>query len=209
MAVPIAAIIGAASLGKGLYDAFNPPKGPGQIDISGELENIRALFAQARQAARAGIEETGGQQKRVAASDLAARGIFSSPVSENVFGEIRRNTAQQIAQSEGNLAGQEATTRAGLLQSLLGLRTQGDILRGQQDAARAGAFTSLGANLLLGSTQGGGNVTPDANSPSWWEWLRRKISGNQGLTVPQSASNIQPQQPFIMPRSRNAQVWAP
>src|SRR5687767_9921320 len=103
-----------------LGSALNRPKFD-TPDIGGELSKIDALFAKLRAQNTANLNHQAGQGRRTAASNLAARGIYSSPVSEHTFGAIEGDRLRSIATSDAELAGQEAATRSGLLQALLGI----------------------------------------------------------------------------------------
>ena len=128
-------------------------------DIGGELSRIASLFEEARKAQVATVNEQSGQLRRTAASNLAARGIYSSPVSENTFNEIERGRLSAIGQGAGQLAGQEAGLRAELLQALLGQKLGIDLSeQTRRDQVRGGIFGALGGllPLLLGMGRGGG-----------------------------------------------------
>lgn len=134
---------GANALGFGRKSS-----GPG-VDINGELARISAMFEAMRAQNRVNINREAAQGRSAAANNLAARGTYRSPVAQGTFNQLEGERINAIANSDAQLAGQEAQLRSGLLRELLGL----DAAQKQQDrqiqAGRAGAITSIGSNLLL------------------------------------------------------------
>jgi len=137
------------------------PKTP---DISGELARISGLFAQLRAQQEVNINRQAGQGRRAAASNLAARGIYRAPVSENVFGQLESDRLNSIATANAQLAGQEAATRSRLLESLLGIQIGADQRAAQVDAARTGQLTGLSSSILMALLQRGAGA-PSFSSP--------------------------------------------
>lgn len=146
---PAGAALGAGLGGSGgsLIGSFfsKRPKAP---DISGELNNLRALIDELRQSGLKAIDQDYGNQRGETASNLAARGVYRSPVSQNSFDRLNR--ARMAARSSflGDLAGREASLRAGLLGQLVDVNSKYNMLGGQQEAARAGQLASLFSGLL-------------------------------------------------------------
>ena len=117
-------------------------------DISGELPKISALFEQARNASTASINRQAAQGRSPAANNLAARGIYSSPVSQNTFSQLEQGRLGAISDMTGRLASEEAGTRAQLLNSLLGLNFNAQQLNRQRsDATRNALFGGAGGLL--------------------------------------------------------------
>ncbi len=136
-------------------------RGP-SIDVQAELDKISGIYQKAGATARSSIAAEAGRLKKSAASDLAARGILSSPVSENVFSEIRREELGAIANSEASLAREEAGARGALLRALLGESLGLQQLGDQRSAARTGAIGGLGMQLLMAALgmRGAGIAAP-------------------------------------------------
>ena len=151
--MPIGAL-GAAGLaisgGSLIGSLLNRPKFD-TPDISGELNNISALFSQLREQSRKNINYEAGQGRGLAASNLAARGVYSSPVSENVFGRLERDRLNAISNSEAEIGAREAQARASLLGQLLGINQQNQIMGNQANANLFGQFGGIGSSLLLAS----------------------------------------------------------
>lgn len=148
-----AAMIGIPLLGAGFGGSVGgmfgkKRKGP---DISGELARIGELFAQARAAARAEITADFNDRRTLTASNLAARGTYSSPVSEASFGALESARSRAFGAAEGQLSAQEAKTRGDLLGVLLGMDAQASRGRDQASAALYGQIGSIGTSLLLAS----------------------------------------------------------
>lgn len=161
---------GAGGLIGGLFS-----KGPQTPDISGELAKISGLFAQLRANNTANINYEAGQGRRLAASNLAARGIYRAPVSENTFNQLEGDRVRSIATSDAQLAGQEAGMRTTLLREMLGLNAAAQDRSAQIDATRTGQLTGLSASLLgamlrahLGGAGGGysGGLPTTAYTPT-------------------------------------------
>lgn len=89
-----------------------------EIDISGEISQLRALFAEQREIARKGIMSQLGDFQGRTASDLAGRGIYRSPLSEWSFGRNRKAAQSAIGDAFGKISATEAQTIADLLSQL-------------------------------------------------------------------------------------------
>lgn len=122
------------------------PKAP---DISGELAKISALFDQLRAQNRVNINRDAAQGRTAAANNMATRGTYRSGVSNVGFNALEDSRLNALANSDAQLAGQEAGVRANLLNQLLGLNKDYQLMGAQSDAARTGAITGLAGNLLL------------------------------------------------------------
>lgn len=154
---------------------LSKPKSISVPDISGELARIRAYYDQAAATARANLKQEAGEQRGLAASNLAARGIYSSPVSENVFGRMREALGRDIATSEANIGVQSANAQAQALGALLGANQQAQQFNAQQQAQRQaaiyGGLGSLGSSLLgfglsgMGGKPGASPMNPMAGGP--------------------------------------------
>jgi hypothetical protein len=148
MPFPFAAAGLALSAGSLGYSIFGG-KRQKQFDISGELGRIGDLYAQARESARAAVNREAALGRRNTADNLAARGVYRSPVAENSFGRLEERRLGAIADVEGSLAGEEARTKAGVLSAGLGYAAAEEDRRMQRTAAIAGGVSSLGNSLLF------------------------------------------------------------
>ena len=141
----------------GLAGGFGGRKrrSPPQINIQAELARIEAIYAKAGQAAIANIKREAGQARRATASNLAARGIYTSPVSENSFGALNEAMLASIGQAEGQIAGESASMQAQILQSLAAQQQAQEYQEYQRrEQARASMFAALGGlgtNLFVGA----------------------------------------------------------
>jgi len=149
MGGPKGALIGAA-LG-GAAGAFGllgrKPKYP-NIDISGELARVMALYEQARQAGRAAVTQDFQAQRGELANTQAARGILRSPISSAGLERLGAARTQALAQLDANLLGSQAGVQSQLLQALMGQRQQRDLALYQQGQARQNALLGLGGGAL-------------------------------------------------------------
>ena len=155
MAIPLLAI-GAASAGAGLLGSLlSKPKGVADIDISGEIARITALYEQARQSGRAAITQDYQAQRGELASSQAARGILRSPVSSVGLERLGAERTRALSSFDAQILGSQAGTQSQLLQALMGQKRQRDQLLAQQQQGRQnaifGGLTSFGTNLALAS----------------------------------------------------------
>ena len=148
---PFGAVVGGA-VGAGLGAAFPSVLGFGgrrqapQIDINALLGQINARIEQAGEIAKQRAIRRAGQQRRGVASNLAARGVLRSPVSENVFGLQRQQTEDTLA----GIDEQVLTAQARAAQSIIPGFTQAQMSQQRADAEsenrrRAAFFGHLGA----------------------------------------------------------------
>lgn len=143
--------VGATLTGAGLLGSLvNRPK-YSTPDISGELNNIASMFASLRAQNTTNINRESAKGRSAAASNLAARGTLSSPVSEHVFTGLEGERVNAIANSDAQLAGQEAGMRTSLLRELLGLTDANQQRKQNANAALYGNLSGLGSTLLLSS----------------------------------------------------------
>lgn len=109
--------LASASLGAlgGLFDgAPNSPEIT-PYDPTADLAKLNALYTEAGQGVKASVEAgTHGMTQRTA-GNLAARGIYSSPVSEYAFQQDRAAKIQALTQAQNALAQQKAQAMAGLI----------------------------------------------------------------------------------------------
>lgn len=166
MPLPGLAIAGGALAGGSLLGSILNRPNYNTPDVGGELDKIAGLFAQLRANNTSNINYEAGQGRRTAASNLAGRGIYSSPVSQNTFNALEDSRLRSIATSDAQLAGQEAEARSGILRSLLGLNQQNQMMRNQANANIFGQVGGLGSSLLLTSllspAAAGGGAAPAA-----------------------------------------------
>lgn len=145
---------------------FGKKKKSPSIDISAELAKINALFEQQKAAARIGINQDAAQARSEIASNLAARGTYSSPVSEYSFGRLAQTKTRALAESDAAIGGRQAEAQATLFSGLLGYDQQNRLLAAQQDAAMSGQLGALGGALLSVGLQGGAFGGKTAGMPS-------------------------------------------
>lgn len=138
-------------------------KGP-SIDIGAELAKINALFEQQKAAARVGINQDAAQARSEMASNLAARGTYSSPVSEYSFGRLSQAKLRALAESEASIGGNQAVAQANLFRGLVELSNASDERNMQREAALAGGFGSLAGGLLWAGLQGYGKPGSQFNT---------------------------------------------
>ena len=144
--------LGGLLLGGGLGGFFGGSKRK-SIDISAEIAKIKALYAENRQAAIAAINKEAAQGRTAAASNLAVRGIYRSPVSERTFNLLEDARLSAIGQASGRIAGEQAGVQAQLLQMLTGQGIQDQQLREQRRAALFGVLGGVGGSLLAGGAR--------------------------------------------------------
>ena len=174
------AALSAAPLIAGLFGK----KRGSSVDISGELANIRAQIAKAREAATANINRHAALGRRSAADNLATRGVYRSPVAENTFGRLEVGRLAAIGEAEGQLAGQQAGLESQLLSALLGYKIQDERSASEANAGRVGAGASLLAQLLMAGLGSGGFGQPGGGSGGDFmrqlqtpAWRTRPLSG--------------------------------
>lgn len=153
MALPFAAIAGGLATAGGLAGSLlSRPRSVSVPDISAELARIRAYYDQAAAVARQGITQRAGESRGLQASNLAARGIYSSPVSENVFGKLESDKQRNLAESDATIGMESARAQSGALGTLFGAQQQAQQYNASQQAQRQaaiyGGLGSLGSTLL-------------------------------------------------------------
>ena len=159
-------------------------------DISSEIARIVSLFAQLRAQQEANINRQAAQGRTQAASNLASRRTYRSPVAENTFNALEGERLNALATSGAQLAGQEAQTISSLLRELLGLDVAGQERQQQVEAARTGQLTGLGANLLLEYLRGRGG----RGGASYG----RLPGGGLGFRTPGDVANLGPSANFYL-----------
>ena len=136
----------AASTGMTVSEMLKKKKAP-QIDISAQTARLRDLFNEQRQAAKALAQEQLQELQGLTASNLAGRGIYSSPVSEFSFGRNRAMAQRTLAQLLSGIGAQEATSLQSLTEKLMGQKFTSE---SAEEEARTAARRSLIS--LLSST---------------------------------------------------------
>ncbi|MDD5657620.1 MAG: hypothetical protein PHF00_10260 [Elusimicrobia bacterium] len=139
---------GLAMSGAGLGYGIWGGKGVETPNISGELAKITALIEQMKAAGRVDINNEAVAGRRTQSNNLATRGTYRSPVAQNVYNALEGERLKAIASMEGQLAGQEASLRAGFLDKLLGYNMAAQLDRRQRDAAIAASLSGFGGSLL-------------------------------------------------------------
>lgn len=138
--------LSAGSLAAGFFNKGSRPKVP---DISAELGRIRALYDQARTAARANINAEAATGRQNLASNLATRGILRAPVSAAFGARLEDFRLREIANAEGQIAGQEAGAMTNALAALIGAEQNAQERNAQINAQRFGQLGALGSTLLM------------------------------------------------------------
>ena len=162
--------VGATLGGAGLVGSFLNKPNYNTPDISGELKKISELFAQMRAQAETSINRQAALGRAQSANSLAARGVYSSPVSEHTFNRLEDSRLNSIADANAQIGGQEANARSSVLGTLLQLNARNQDMRNQANAARWGSLTGLGANLgLMGLSMPNASPAPAATGgvPDW------------------------------------------
>lgn len=138
--------------GGAIGSLLSRPKKMEVPDIGAELARIRAYYDQAASVARQGITQRAGEARTQAASNLAARGIYSSPVSQNVFGRLEQERQRNLAESDSQIGLGSAQAQAGALGMLMGAQQQAqqynNQLQAQRQAAIYGGLGQLGTSLM-------------------------------------------------------------
>lgn len=149
-------VIGGVGGGLGLFGGGQ--KRP-SIDISGELAKIRALYDQQATALKADSKYRLGETNKATSSQLAGRGIYSSPVSEYSFNANSNAANSDLTRALASLYGGQAQTESGLLGSLASAKAQQDQLDYQQQMqSRNQLFSILGGAGNLRNMFGGGGA---------------------------------------------------
>ena len=138
----------ALTVGTTAYSIFGPKPKQKVPDISAELGRIRALYEQAKAAARANINAEAATGRQNLASNLATRGILRAPVSAAFGARLEDARLREIANAEGQLAGQEAGSLSQALAALIGAEQTAQQRNEEIRAARFGQLGALGSTLL-------------------------------------------------------------
>lgn len=117
---------------KGFMGLFSRGDAPPGVDISGELAKIRALYAAQADALKADSKQQLQEANKTTASNLAGRGILSSPVSEYSFGANQKAAGSDLTHALAGLYGGQASTESNLLGLLSGQANQANMMRYQQ-----------------------------------------------------------------------------
>jgi hypothetical protein len=104
--------------------------------LAAELAKIDALFGEQKTALQGQAAERLGEMKTASASDLAGRGIYGSPVSAYTDIANRKTVENALSQVLGQLAGQQASTKAGLLSDWAKLGYSSKLAQAQEDYKR-------------------------------------------------------------------------
>lgn len=122
-------------------------------------DELRALFAQQRTTARAGIEEQAARARRRAINRAALMGRTGSPIQEFTTGEIERGTASAIGQSEAEIAGRETQSLLQARQIAMEeerYRQEKELAEKQARRRRLlGSILSIGGGIATGAVFGG------------------------------------------------------
>lgn len=158
-------IAGGLSTAAGLAGSLlSKPQRVSVPDIGAELARIRAYYDQAAAVARQGITQRAGEARGQTAANLAARGVYSSPVSENVFGKLESDKQRNLAESDSQIGLGSAQAQAQALGALFGAQQQAAqynvAQQAQRQAAIYGGLGSLGSSLLGFGLSGMGGQQP-------------------------------------------------
>lgn len=178
---PITTGLGIASIAGGLFGKKKKMPKLVMPDISGELAKLDQLYAQQGELLKQSTMGDIARAQKQAASGLAARGIYSSPVSQKSLGEVSRAGLQALASGQAGLLGQQATARTSALNNLLGYQQAAQRANAEialqkyaEDAATRQGLLGIGGGLLRRGSMG--------ETPQWWKniWAKNS-SGGSGM----------------------------
>lgn len=194
---PISAALLAASAGTTLAGIFGGRRTP-SIDISGELSRIGDLYNEQREFAKTSSKEQLQDLNKLTASDLAGRGILSSPVSEYSFGANRAQAQRSLAAALAGISSSEAGQRASLLERLTGVRARQDELAGER---RRAGLTQLSALLAsAGAAYGRGEADNRPQGSFDFERFRGAGQGTDPFYYLRRSGFEGPNPPFVQSR---------
>ena len=161
---------GAAGLGSlgsslGLFGGEDQPGDMPAFDTDASIARIMGFYEQAETGLQAGVEAGFGGMAQQTAGNLAARGIYSSPVSEYAFAQDRQVQMNALAQAQQNFQMQKAGALTGAAQS--GDAYNQRIAQANQQMQQNNYNQSLRSQQALGGALGGlsGALLPYAMAP--------------------------------------------
>jgi len=115
-AIPAAASLATTIFGRGDEPEASYP----QFDITSELERISHYYKQQKNYLQKFTYQNLGEMNKILSTNLAGRGIYSSPVSEYMYGRARQTAMQDLTKSYASLAEAEGKDRSNVFSSLMG-----------------------------------------------------------------------------------------
>lgn len=149
------ALAAAASLAGTIFGATRgtPSSKAYMPDISGELAKLDALYDEQSKRVASQVDVEGMALKKSAVEDLAARGIFSSPVSEQTLIRTNQTIAQAKADAEARLRAAQIDARTSLTSKLMDYASRAAEMQNQYDW-KAYETESKNISSLLGGVGG-------------------------------------------------------
>ena len=106
------------------------------FDYGAELANLDKLYSEAGTEITRQVGEQGAQMRKQTAEGLAARGIYSSPVSEASFAQVQKGQQSALSSALANLATEKGKTRSSLFQNLLDYNSKVAQMQYQRNLAK-------------------------------------------------------------------------
>ena len=156
MAWLIPAITAASAIGSALMGSkkVKYPKAS-QIDISGELAKLDAIYEQSRQQSQNVLRNQLTELNKNTASSLASRGIYSSPISQAAYNQTNRTYQNALSSLLAESYNAQAQARANLTAKLAEARAKAEqdaaVAKYEQKLRNQGVWSNL-----LGSISGAG-----------------------------------------------------
>ena len=148
------------------YSALKPrpktPK-PQPIDVSGILAEIDKLYAAQTQSVQANIARNLAGTQAQTSESLAARGVYSSPVSEWSYAQNRQSSANALADALATIASNQASQKASVMSSATSVNAQqayqAQLAKYQNQIESSNMLTSLLSNAAM-AMYGAGKTAP-------------------------------------------------
>ena len=162
--MPIGAILGAASLGAGLFGSLTSKTPKYNMAAMNEALNLinkqytdtESYYNTANQAFDEQFGTYKGQTMQNAVNALAGSGIYESPVSENQLNRTRTALGETYAAGKSELAGQKLAATSAIdqskisyLQNLSNLQYNRAMAKQANRSSLYGTLGGLGAALLV------------------------------------------------------------
>ena len=156
MAWVIPAIMAASAIASAIAGSkkVKYPKAS-QIDISGELAKLDAIYEQSRQQSQNVLRNQLTELNKNTASSLASRGIYSSPISQAAYNQTNRTYQNALSSMLADSYNAQAQARANLTAKLAEARANAEqaaaLAKYEQKLRNRGVWSNL-----LGSISGAG-----------------------------------------------------
>lgn len=161
------------------YPEFEAP----EIDIEGEIQKLAGIYESQMGALETESVSQQAETRAALASELAARGIYESPVSQQAFSRSRADAARALSLAKAQIRGQQATATSDLQKKLLDYKMR---IAEMQYASKVGKYHAGNQNTFakILSGIGGGLSGMDTASASIADYLKklRKNSNTQDLS---------------------------